>query len=148
MPVLEISKTGDMGERCWGLTLTTDDGQAILRTTTALVKGVAHTTAKALKQKGPDAPFIEGPPDPSGPAWVAEKADNAWFLRFTLISDTLFDPLVKPEDADDIKSVERAVVVISSNLEKADVTWNPPEADPAFAIKESDLTQPVGYPGS
>ena len=29
MPVLEISKTGDMGERCWGLTLTTDAGQAV-----------------------------------------------------------------------------------------------------------------------
>ena len=148
MPVLEINNTGDLGERCWGLTLTTDDGLAILRTTTALVKGVAHTTAKVLRQKGPDAPFIEGTPDLSGPAWVAEKDDNAWLLRFTFVSETLFDPLVKPEDADDIKSAERVVVEIRSNLAKADVTWNPPEADPAFFIKESDLTEPVGHPGS
>ena len=55
MPVLEISEVKDVGEHRWGLSLTTDEGTTILRTTTPLAKIVAHATAKALKQKGPDA---------------------------------------------------------------------------------------------
>ncbi|MDE2772093.1 MAG: hypothetical protein OXI46_00075 [Gemmatimonadota bacterium] len=148
MPVLEISKTGGTGERCWTLTLTTDDGRPILRATTPLVKGVAHDAAKALIQKGPDAPFVEGNPAPGRPAWAAEKDDDSWLLRFTLVSETRFDPLLKPEDLNDIKNAEHTVIGIRTNLRKADVKWNPPEADPAFAIKEADLTEPLGYPGS
>ena len=45
----------------------------ILRNITGLVKGVALSTAKALKNKGADAPFAgDGPGSPDTPAWVAE----------------------------------------------------------------------------
>ena len=149
MPVLEISKTQDMGERCWGLTLTADEDATILLTTTSLAKGVAIATAKALRFKGPDAPLIEGTPMSSRPAWVAEKDDDTWLLRFTPVSETLFDPLVKPEDASDPKSVEHAVVEIKRSLAKIDkVTWNPPDADPAFDEKQADTTVPAELPGS
>jgi hypothetical protein len=149
MPVLEIIEVKDTGEYRWGLSLLTDEGKTVLRTTTPLAKGVAHTTAKALKQKGPDAPLVDKDPPPLGfPSWVPEKTDGVWLLRFTLVADTLFDPLIKPEDAGDPKITEEVVAVIKINLEKADVTWSPPSADPAAPIKESDLTETLGYPGS
>ena len=150
MSLLEISETAKVGEFRWGVSLIDDEGVPVLRNITPLPKGVALSTAKALKHKGPDAPFVgEGTVSPDTPAWVAEKANDGWLVRFTLVSETLFDPLIKPEDGTgDEKIVENALTIVKSNLAKAELRWNPPEADPAYQEKESDLTPTVGYPGS
>ena len=150
MSLLEISETANVGESRWGVSLIDDEGVPVLRNITPLPKGVALSTAKALKHKGPDAPFVgEGTVSPDTPAWVAEKANDGWLVRFTLVSETLFDPLSKPEDGTgDEKIVENALTIVKSNLAKAELRWNPPEADPAYQEKESDLTPTVGHPGS
>ena len=86
---------------------------------------------------------------PDTPAWVAEKANDDWLVRFTLVSETLFDPMIKPEEGTgDEKIVEQALMIVKSNLDKAEINWNPPDADPAYQEKESDLTPTVGHPGS
>ena len=150
MSLLEIREIENAEERRWGVSLINDDGMTILQNITALAKGVSLSTAKALKQKGPDAPFVgEGPASPTTPAWVAEKVKNSWLVRFTLVSETLFDPVIKPEEGTgDEKIVENALTIVKSNLAKAEIKWNPPEADPAYQEKESDLTPTVGHPGS
>ena len=134
MSCLEISEIEQSGELRWGVSLIDDEGVPVLRNITPLAKGVALATAKTLKHKGPDAPLIEeGPAAPGTPAWVAEKADDGWWLRFTLVSETLFDLLLKPEDGTgDVKTVENALEVVKSNLAKAEIKWNPPEADPGL----------------
>ena len=150
MSLLEISAIENVGERRWGVSLINDEGITILRNTTGLVKGVALSTAKALKNKGADAPFAgEGPGSPDTPAWVAERVNDSWLVRFTLVGETPFDPLIKPEEGPgDEKTVENALIIVKSNLAKAEIKWNPPEADPAYPEKESDLTPTVGLPGS
>ena len=122
----------------------------ILRNITGLVKGVALSTAKALKNKGADAPFAgDGPGSPDTPAWVAEKVNDSWLVRFTLVGETLFDPLIKSEEGPgDEKTVENALIIVKSNLAKSEIKWNPPEADPAHPEKESDRTPTVGHAGS
>ena len=150
MSLLEISETENVGELRWGVSLINDEGVPVLRNITPLPKGVALSTAKALKYKGPDAPFLgESPVSPDTPAWVAEKVNDSWLLRFTLVSETPFDPLIKPEDGPgDEKTVEAALIIVKGNLAKSEIKWNPPEADPAYSEKESDLTPTVGHPGS
>ena len=150
MSLLEISAIENAGEHRWGVSLIDDEGMTILRNTTGLAKGVALSTAKVLKNKAADAPFAgEGPGSPDTPAWVAEKVNDSWLVRFTLVSETPFDLLIKPEEGPgDEKTVEAALIVVKSNLAKSEIKWNPPEADPAYPEKESDLTQTVGHSGS
>ena len=149
MSLLRITEIAQVGERRWGISLTDDTGKPILRNTDPLAKGVALSTAKVLKHKGPDAPVLEESPGRLVSAWVAEKTDLGWLVRFTLVSETVFDLLLKPEDATgNIKVVENALETVKANLVKAEIEWNPPEADPAYEEKESDLTPTIGYPGS
>ena len=150
MSLLEISEIENTGERRWGVHLINDDGAPVLRNITPLAKIVALSTAKILKHKGPDAPFFgEGPVSSDTPVWVAEKANDGWQVRFTLVSETVFDLLLKSEDATgNIKVVENAMETVKANLVKAEIKWDPPEADPAYGEKESDLTPVIGYPGS
>ena len=154
MPLLKISKKQSAGEYCWSVNLIDDGGKDILRSTEPMVKGIALSTAKTMKYKGPDAPFIEVDAlDPSRPAWTAEKIDGRWLVRFSLIGETKFDLLDLPykledDDKQDIVIIKDAVGYIKSKLGKADLLWQPPEADPAYMEKESDRTPIEGHPGS
>ena len=151
MSLLEIREIENAGERRWGVSLINDDGMTILKNITALAKGVSLSTAKALKQKGTPMPPSLGRDQRvrTTPAWVAEKVKDSWLVRFTLVNETLFDPLIKPEEGTgDEKIVENALAIVKSNLAKAEIKWDPPEADPAYQEKESDLTPTVGHPGS
>ena len=131
MSTIEIKKLGDgMGERCWGVSVLTDDGgRSILESTTPLTKGEAVDTAKVLKQRGPDAPFLGEPPHDRDPAWVPEKEGNKWQLKFTEVNATSFD------------------LLIGDVLKGADLKWNPPDADPASREKEQETT-PAELDGS
>ena len=150
MSWLEIFESTNVGELRWSVRLIDDDDVTILRNITPLSKGLALSTAKALKNKGPDAPFLGENPESQGtPYWFAEKAPDGWLLGFNLISGTLFDLLLKPEDRTaDVKIVESALESVKSNLMKVEIKWNPPEADPAYDQKESDVTPTIGHPGS
>ena len=150
MSLLEISEIQKAGELRWGVTLISDQGVHVLRSTTPIAKGEALAAAKALKHKGPDAPFLwKYSEDQRTPAWAVEKVDDGWLLRFNLISDTPFEVLTKPEDiTGDPKIVERTLEAVRGDLAKAEIRWNPPEADPAYAQKESDETPTTGHPGS
>ena len=150
MSTLEISETSEQGEHRWGVSLISDEGIAILRSLAPLTKGAALASAKTLKHKGPDAPLLEsGPADPDRPAWIVEKENDGWVVKFTLIVETCFEVLFKrqkPLSASNIDEGEFKVV--RQALAKADIKWNPPDADPAYIEKESDLTPTVGIPGS
>ena len=74
MTFLEIKEVSDTGELRWGVRLFDDEGLPRLKTITPLAKGDALSTAKALKNKGPDAPLLwDGPGEEDRPAWIAEK---------------------------------------------------------------------------
>ena len=150
MSILQISDTEMTGELRWGIALVDDEGTRILKNTVSLAPGVASSTAKALKFKGADAPTLkDAVDDHSAPAWFVEKGGNGWLARFTLITETTFDLLLKPEDTQgDLKVAEQALERVKSNLAKAEIKWDPPEADPAFEDKASVVTPTVGHPGS
>ena len=150
MSLLEIFESSNVGEIRWSVRLINEEDVTILTNITPLAKGVALSTAKALKNKGADAPFLgENKEGQDRPYWFAEKASDGWLLGFNLVNGTLFDLFLKPEDrTSDIKVVENALKVVISNLMKVEIKWNPPEADPAYAEKESDLTPTTGHPGS
>ena len=150
MPTLQIFETANTGEIRWGVSLVNDDGTAVLQTSDPLAAAVASSTAKALLHKGPDAPTVDKTPtDHNRPAWFAEKADGRWLAHFTLVPETPFDLLLKPEDAaGDPKAAEIALDRIKGELRKAEIKWDPPEADPAYDQKAADLTPTKGHPGS
>ena len=150
MSQLEIFEDKHAGEHCWSVILIDDNNVTILSNVIPLAKGVALATAKALKNKGSNAPFLGENPESLGiPAWFAEKATDGWLLGFTLVSETLFNLVLKPEDkVTDVRVIENALELIKANLLKAKIKWNPPEADPAYDQKESDETPTVGHPGS
>lgn len=150
MSRLEISKIADSGEHCWGVSLIDDNEKLIFQNTTPLAKGAALSIAKTLKHKGFDAPLVWKPREDSNtPAWVVEKMDDSWLIRFTLVKETSFDLQLKLEDeVEDTKIIESAFEMVRSDLAKAEITWTPPEADPAYEEKESDCTETQGHAGS
>lgn len=150
MTLLQISEVENAGERCCSVCLTSDKGALLLKSITLLTKGMALTTAKVLKHEGAKAPVLDKrPEDPSARAWVAEKADIGWVVRFTSVDETLFDLFLKAEDAaQNGKVIASELAIIKSNLAKADIAWMPPEADPAYEDKMSDVTTTTGLAGS
>ena len=80
---------------------------------------------------------------------VIEKTDRGWLVQFTPVPLTLFDLILKPEDAaGPPKIAEEAVEAVKGCLAQAEIKWDPPEADPAYDEKETDETEIVGWPGS
>ena len=150
MTLLQISEVENAGEQCCSVSLTGDKGALLLKSITLLTKGMALTTAKVLKHEGAKAPVLDKrPEDPSARAWVAEKADTGWVVRFTSVDETLFDLFLKAEDAaQNGKVIASKLAIIKSNLAKADIAWMPPEADPAYEDKMSDVTTTTGLAGS
>ena len=150
MSQIQISQVKESGELSWGLELVDDQHASLLKSATALSKVVTLTAAKAIKHKGADAPLLfKAPADADRPAWVLEKPWDRALLRFTLVKETLFKLQVKLNGASEAEAaIEGALKNVQSVLQKADIKWIPPEADPAHGEKESDLTPAVGVPGS
>ena len=148
MPKLEISELTDAGEARWGVRLT--DGVVLLASTTPVTKGAAHAAAKSLRSKGSEAAVVAETPgnEPDAPVWIIEKSDEGAFVRFSLVRETMFQLPIKPEDAGSPKAIEEALFSVKVALGKAEIEWNPPEADPAYEMKETELTPTVGWPGS
>lgn len=150
MAVLEISAVKDTGELRWRVRLINDSDVPILSSTTLMTRVIAHSAAKSLRNKGPEAPVLTETPESESdkPVWILEKTNGSWAVRFSLVSETDFHLDVKPEESSSPDILEQALKIAKSTLAKAEIKWNPPEADPAFEEKETDLTPTVGWPGS
>ena len=151
MSMLNITKVSNAGEQCWGIVLLDEDNVPILRSEKGVRKGEVTSIAKTLKFEGPGAPVVveEKAGESDGPAWVIEKTDQGWVVRFTLVTMTSFDLLLKPEDAaGPPKIAEEAVETVKTCLAQAEIKWDPPEADPAYEEKVTDETEIQGLPGS
>ena len=151
MSLLNITKVSNAGEQCWGIVLLDEDNMPILRSEKGVRKGEVISVAKALKFKGPGAPVLvdEKTGNSGGPAWVIEKTDRGWLVKFTPVAPTSFDLILKPENAaGPPKIAEEAVEAVKGCLAQAEIKWDPPEADPAYDEKETDETEIVGLPGS
>ena len=146
MPQVQISQVKDSGELSWGLSLVDDQRVSLIVSVTPTSKGVINATAKTLIHKGAHAPLIfDADEDSTRPFWVLEKISEDGLLRFTLVSETLFQIDTEFSKSDDI---EAALKNVQSNLEKAEIKWIPTEADPAYEEKTTDLTPQVGVHGS
>lgn len=151
MSILTITKVASTGELCWGIVLLNEDNVPILRSEKGVGKGKVISIAKALKHEGPGAPVLveEKAGESGGPAWVIEKTDRGWVVRFTRVAATPFDLLLKPEDAaGPPKIAEEAVEAVKTCLAQAEIKWDPPKADPAYQEKVTDATEIQGMPGS
>lgn len=148
---MNITKVSDAGEQVWGVVLLDEEGNAILRSLKGVRKGEVMAMAKALKFEGAGAPVsVENKPgDGHGPVWIIEKTDQGWAVRFTEVAATSFDLLLKAEDAaGPPKAAEEAVAEVKTCLEKAEIKWEPPTADPAYQEKVTDETDIEGLEGS
>ena len=151
MSQIAISDVTGTGERRWGVILIDDADVEILRTVTSASKGEALSVAKALLNKGADAPLNPKEQDDSNyPAWIStELVSDGWLMKFSLLESSQFLFLVKPEGMpvkDDLQN--KTFEVVRETLRKATIVWQPPEADPAYEEKEQDKTPTTGYPGS
>lgn len=151
MSLLNITKVSSTGERCWGIVLLDERDEPILRSEKGVRKGEVTSIAKVLKFEGSTAPVVvvEKPTTSNGLAWIIEKTAGGWTARLTGVAATSFDLLLKQEDAaGPSKIAEDAVEAAKACLAKAEIKWDPPEADPAYEEKETDETEIVGLPGS
>ncbi len=151
MSILTITKVASTSEQCWGIVLFNEDNVPILRSEKGVRKGEVTSIAKTLKFEGPGAPVVveEKAEESDGPAWVIEKTARGWVVRFTRVAATSFDLLLKPEDAaGSPKIAEEAVEAVKTCLPRAEIKWDPPEADPAYKEKVTDETDIQGIPGS
>ena len=67
------------------------------------------------------------------------------YVELTAVSETSFVLLGNTTDKEDPKTL---LGVIATCLLKADITWQPQEADPAEIEKLEDQTETLGIPGS
>lgn len=150
MSQIQISKVSERGEHSWGLTLVDDQQSPLLTSETPMSKGVALTVAKTLKHKGADSPILQNTPDATGrPVWVIDKDSVDRLTKFSLIKETQFKILGKIDKGPrHFSEIEEALKNVQDHLRKAEIEWNPPEADPAHGEKTTDLTPEVAVPGS
>ena len=86
---------------------------------------------------------------PIGLHGCPKSPSDEGLLGFTLVKETLFKIQVKLNGASDVEAaIEEALKNVQSNLQKAEFKWIPPEADPAYGEKATDLTPAVAVPGS
>ena len=142
MNTIEIGQVADSGERCWGIRLLDENGVVIVESTVPLTKGAAHGHAKALKHGEGGAATFNDEPAHEGHGAVASTGSGGVAVKFAMVAETNFR-LCGPE-MDDGQSPE----VIRDWFVDAEITWNPPEEDPAHRAKDSDHTETTGLPGS
>ena len=147
MSRLTISEIPDkLGEECWRVGLFDSQDIQILESTTPLTKGEAHTIAKALKFKGSDALIVDK--KPSGGEkdfWIITTTEKPLRVELTTVTETSFVLLGNATDKEDPKTL---LGVIATCLLKADITWQPQEANPAEIEISEDQTETLGIPGS
>ena len=151
MSLLNITKMSHAGEQCWGVVLFNKDNVPILRSEKGVRKGEVTSVAKALKFEGPSAPVLveEKAETSDGPAWLIERTDQGWIVRFTHVSATSFNLMLKREDAAaPPKIAVEAVQAVKKCLQQVEIKWDPPEANPAYKAKVTDETEIEGLPGS
>ena len=121
MALLNITKVSDAGERCWGVLLFGADDIPLLRSEKGVIKGEVASIAKALKFEGPGAPVEveDNVGESNDPAWVIEKTDRGWVVRFTRVAATVFSLMLKPEDAAGPPKVAQEAVLAVKNLSVA-----------------------------
>lgn len=132
MSQLKITKVSDSGELCWGLVLLDDQGNGLLRSLKGSTKHETESMAKKLKFEGADAPVSEvGEQQPDQPMWIIEKSAQGWTARFTLVAETSFGLLLKPEaTAEPPKVAVEAVESVKACLVKVEIVWDPPDDEP------------------
>lgn len=151
MSLLRITKVSPEGEQCWGVVLFNENNVPILQSEKGVRKDEVTSIAKILKFEGPTAPVLveEKAPHFDGAAWLIEKTDRGWLVRFTHVAGSSFHLMLKPEDvAGSPKVAEEAVQVVKECLGQVEIKWDPPEADPAYVEKVTDETKIEGIPGS
>ncbi len=125
--IREIRKEGELR---WGIVLIDEENRPILESVDLLDSGSALATAKALKHKGSDTSV-----------WREKDGE----LQFTLAPKVRFRFLGKQEGTTDIHDV---IKILTNFRVKAEIKWDPPDADPAHRVKQADLTPTKGIAGS
>ena len=127
MSLLKIRRVSKTGERCWGVELL-DDAGALLRSREGTSQGDVMSIATTLKSEGPAAPLLEDDKvQPGQAAWVLEKTRSGWTVRFTPVSATSFDLLLKPETGGEPpKAAAKAMALVKKCLNDAEIVWQPP----------------------
>ena len=67
----------------WDVSLIDDEGVPILRNANSLARGVALSTAKALKHKGPDAPLLEESPGDPGYCFICPNSALSYLVSIS-----------------------------------------------------------------
>ncbi len=129
MSLLKIGRVSEAGEHGWGVELFSED-DALLRSQKGLTRDEATSAAETLKSEGPGAPILEdGKVPPGKVAWMIDKARGGWAVRFTPVTTTSFELLLKLEAEDEPqKVVVEAIELVKKCLADAEIAWAPPIA--------------------
>lgn len=139
---IQISQVADSGERCWGIRVLDESGEVVVESTVPLTKGAAHSNAKALKHGRGGGATINDEMADEGHGTVANVASGGVTVKFTRVDETGFRVCGPQEDEGQLLEVIREWFI------DAEITWDPPEEDPAHRAKDSDHTVTKGIPGS
>ena len=151
MSQLKITKVSDDGDLSWGVVLVDGDGNGLLRSVKGVGEADAARTAETLKSEGTGGPVAEmGKGEPGHAAWTVEKTPQGWSVSFSLVADTTFDLLLKPEAwAEPTKVALEAVERIKECLVDVEIVLEPAEArPPSGPIPITIDDEPVDAPRS
>ena len=129
MSILNITKVSDEGERCWGVELLGEVG-VLLRSQEGVSGVEVVSIAETLRSEGPKAPLLnDGKVQPGEPAWVIEKARGGWAVRFTPVTVTSFQLLLKLDGGgEQPKAAAEAMALVKKCLDDVEIVWDPPIA--------------------
>ena len=129
MSLLSIVKVSEAGERCWGVELLGEES-ALLRSQQGVSGGDVMSVAETLRSEGPGAPVLEDDKvQPGEAAWVFEKARGGWAVRFTPVTVTSFELLLKlGAGGEPPKAAAEAIAAVKKCLDGAKIVWEPPIA--------------------
>ena len=129
MSQLKITKVSQAGERCWSVELL-GERRALLRSQEGVSKDEVMSVAESLKSEGPGAPVLEASKvQPGEAAWVIEKAREGWAVRFTPVTETSFELLLKLDGGSEPpKAATEAIALVKKCLEDVEIVWGPPIA--------------------
>ena len=129
MSLLNITKVSDEGERCWGVELLGEVG-VLLRSQEGVSGVEVVSIAESLRTEGPKAPLLEdNKVQPGEAAWVIEKARGGWAVRFTPVTVTSFQLLLKLDGGGEPpKAAAEAMVLVKKCLDDVEIVWDPPIA--------------------
>lgn len=152
MTKLEIYEDLDKAdENLWHLRLVSEDGKILLRSEKSLQKGEILSVAKKVRYEGFNAAlFDKESEEVEEEIWFefCLDKDNKWCICLKMAEGYVLITVTSCVSKEDLEKLFAEIKQEIEKIKDKEITWNPPEADPAKPEKDCDETETMGIPGS